>query len=106
MSDMQKSILKKIIPLTLRNNIRSLKSKLWIIEQLTIGMLFKDNELSNYTGDMVFLIGVPEHGNLGDQAIGFVEKSFLSERIKTKAVYYITEYGFYRRYFSLKNYIK
>lgn len=106
MNEKVKRIVKAIIPLSVRNGIRSFKSALWKNEQIIIGFFLQGKSFSKYEGDIVFLIGVPEHGNLGDQAIAFAEKKFLSDLIKDKAICYITEYGFYNKYLRLKQYIR
>lgn len=106
MDEKVKRIVKAIIPLSVRNGIRSFKSALWKNEQIITGFFSQRKSFSKYDGDIVVLIGVPEHGNLGDQAIAFAEKNFLSDLIRNKAICYITEYGFYNKYLRLKQYIR
>lgn len=106
MNKIIKTTIKSIIPLSVRNCIRNFKALLWKNEQILLGYLFQKNIFSNCESNTIFLIGIPEHGNLGDQAIGYAEKEFLSKIVSNRKVFYITEYGFYNKYLHLKKFLR
>lgn len=105
MNDAIKKIVRKVVPLTLRNSFRNIQSFIWIKSQMYFGYIKQKNAFLNCDSDTIFLIGVPEHGNLGDQAIGYTEKVFLSKLLEDRNICYITEYGFYSKYFRLKKFL-
>lgn len=106
MNKLLKSILKKIIPLSIRIKLKDLKLFFWIHEQICLGFITQKDAFSECAYDTVFLIGVPEHGNLGDQAIGYAEKHYLKKILRNREIFYITEYGFYIKYLRLKQFLE
>lgn len=104
MNSTVKKYIKKIVPISFRNGLRDLRSFFWIKKQIYLGYVNQKNTFTQCDSDTVFLIGVPEHGNLGDQAIGYAEKEYLSKILGDRSIFYITEYGFYNKYLRLKKF--
>lgn len=101
-----KKYIKKVVPLTFRNFLRDLRSFFWVKGQIYSGYLNQKNTFAQCDSNTVFLIGIPEHGNLGDQAIGYAEKEYLSKILGDRNIFYITEYGFYNKYLHLKRFLE
>ncbi|MGH4052347.1 MAG: glycosyltransferase [Clostridium sp.] len=78
------NILKPVIPGRVRNKIKYIK----ILEKgyQETNHLYKTNKDKNH----IFLIGTPNHGNLGDQAIVYAENKFLEDHFKDHTIIEIT----------------
>lgn len=93
------NLIKKLIPKTIKRRIR-----------ISINLPFAYLKLKKLTKGsskrVIFLIGTPKHGNLGDQAIAYAEIKFLQDTCKNFDVFEI-QYGEVDSYLgSLKKLIR
>lgn len=99
-----KTLLKKIVPERVRDKIRPAKDEIIIRLQLISGYHSRRDYYQKIKGDAIFLIGVPEHGNLGDQAITIGEEKLLDDVAPGKEIIYITENDFYKNALRIKKF--
>lgn len=101
-----KSKLKKYIPLFILITYRFFR--VFIVRSLQIVKgYFKHSELYFHNFEKtVYLLGTPEHDNLGDHAITIASHSLIGKYLKDYKVIEITIESFYEHYLLLKKHIK
>lgn len=88
--------IKRIIPVFLKNKIK-----------MMIGYYKNKTYYKNLGGERrVFLMGVPSHGNLGDQAITYAEREFLAKNLKKYEIIEIDTLDVLKHIKAIKKYIK
>jgi len=95
-----KNLVKPMIPRRVKNKIKYIK------------MLEKGYKETNHLYELnndenhIFLIGTPNHGNLGDQAIVYAEMKFLEDHFKEQKIIEITTSDLINHIKSLKKNVK
>lgn len=84
----------------------SVKDNYWLFRDSIRGWRKFHNIYHSYPSNTTFLIGVPEHGNLGDQAIAMAEVGFLNDHFPEMNVVCIPEEEVYSHLFCIKKYTK
>ena len=91
---------KKILPKTIKNFIVDLLTKIKIISASNRNFIEK-SDLSR-----LFLIGTPDHDNLGDHAIAEATLKLISETVKDKEIVEVTEQEFVENIQNIKRCVK
>lgn len=83
-----------------------LRSSLKMRKDLVSGYFKNKNKYAEYNSDAIFICGVPEYGNRGDQAIALAEKSYISDILPEREVILIPEHEWYQNLLCLKSFTK
>lgn len=88
------------------SSIRSVKNNIFNFikktKQIVFGYFKNKKKYKDYGQDTVFILGVPEHGNRGDQAIALSEVKFISEYMPNKQIVLISEMDLYENILLIK----
>ncbi len=76
------------------------------LEFLCLKGFFSDTAVYYSSRPICWLIGVPDHKNLGDHAIAYASKEFISEVIPNYVIQEISETEFYNKFYKMKKNIK
>lgn len=82
--------------------LKKIKRKIKYIKTLISGYFMNKAKYDEYDENTIFIYGVPEHGNIGDQAIAAAEVNYISDLFPNRKIVLIPEYECHRNLISLK----
>lgn len=74
------------------------------IWSIIVGFLRHWKEYKKYDNNSVILIGIPEHGNLGDQAISYAEEQFIKKVLAARKLVMVPEDEFIYHFLCIKKF--
>ncbi len=100
----------RLMSLLKKSKIRNVKNKIQAsvkrIKELFLGYFKNKHKYKNYDKNTIFILGIPEHGNRGDQAITVAEVDYITKLFSGNNIVLISENEWYENLLCIILFVK